>query len=34
MEELQKSKIDIIFLDINLPEITGIEFLNLHQICL
>lgn len=27
MEELQKSKIDIIFLDINLPEITGIEFL-------
>ena len=27
MEELQKSKIDIIFLDINLPEISGIEFL-------
>lgn len=27
MEELQKSKIDIVFLDINLPEISGIEFL-------
>jgi len=27
MEELQKSKIDILFLDINLPEISGIEFL-------
>ena len=33
MEELQKSKIDILFLDINLPEISGIEFLkSIHNL--
>lgn len=29
---LQQNKVDVIFLDINMPELTGIEFLNALQI--